>query len=143
MTVQIFGADTAPARPVRPVGQAMWRGFRSRCPHCGEGKLFRAFVKSVDHCAVCGEDYTHQQADDFPAYITITIVGHIVLGGFLAVETVFLLSNWAHLAIWVPLTILLSVALLQPVKGAIIGLQWANYMHGFGGETDDLEPSDQ
>ncbi|WP_288195063.1 DUF983 domain-containing protein [uncultured Phyllobacterium sp.] len=143
MTEHIFGADTAPARPVRPVGQAMWRGFRSRCPHCGEGKLFRAFVKSVDRCAVCGEDYTHQQADDFPAYITITIVGHIVLGGFLAVETLVLLSSWVHLAIWAPLTVAMSIALLQPIKGAIIGLQWANYMHGFGGETDELEPPER
>ena len=143
MAEQIFGADTVPARERRPVWQAMWRGLRCRCPHCGEGKLFRAFVKPVDHCAVCGEDYTHQRADDFPAYITITIVGHIVLGGFLAVETLFILSNWVHLAIWVPLTILLSIGLLQPVKGAIIGLQWANYMHGFGGETDDQEPREQ
>ena len=143
MAEQIFGADKAPARERRPVWQAMSRGFRSRCPHCGEGKLFRAFVKPVDHCAVCGEDYTHQRADDFPAYITITIVGHIVLGGFLAVETLFILSNWVHLAIWVPLTIIMSIALLQPVKGAIIGLQWANYMHGFGGETDDQEPPEQ
>ncbi|UXN60422.1 DUF983 domain-containing protein [Phyllobacterium zundukense] len=143
MAEQIFGADTTPAREHRPVWQAMWRGLRCRCPHCGEGKLFRAFVKPVDNCAVCGEDYTHQRADDFPAYITITIVGHIVLGGFLAVETLFILSNWVHLAIWVPLTILLSIGLLQPVKGAIIGLQWANYMHGFGGETDDQEPREQ
>lgn len=142
MTTQIFGTDTAPAKPHRPVGQAMWRGFLGRCPHCGQGKLFRAFVKSVDNCSVCGEDYTHQQADDFPAYITITIVGHIVLGGFLAVETLLILSNWVHLAIWVPLTIFLSIALLQPIKGAIIGLQWANYMHGFG-EIDDSKPSGQ
>ncbi|MRG55593.1 DUF983 domain-containing protein [Phyllobacterium sp. SYP-B3895] len=142
-TIQTFGAGTGETRPARPVGQAMWRGFRCRCPNCGEGKLFRAFVKSVDNCSVCGEDFTHQRADDFPAYITITIVGHVVLGGFLAVETLFILSNWVHLAIWVPLTIIMSIALLQPIKGAIIGLQWANYMHGFGGETDDLEPSDQ
>ncbi|QND52719.1 DUF983 domain-containing protein [Phyllobacterium sp. 628] len=142
MTEQIFGSDTAPVRPARPVGLAMWRGLCSRCPHCGQGKLFRAFVKSVDNCAVCGEDYTHQQADDFPAYITITIVGHIVLGGFLAVETLVLLPNWMHLAIWAPLTVILSIALLQPIKGAIIGLQWANYMHGFG-ETNELEPPER
>ncbi len=136
MTEQLIGKSIAQTRPYRPVGQAMWRGFLGHCPHCGQGKLFRAFVKSVDNCSVCGEDYTHQQADDFPAYITITIVGHIVLGGFLAMETLFIMSNWAHLAIWVPLTIIMSLALLQPIKGAIIGLQWANYMHGFGESRD-------
>lgn len=136
MTNQFSGMGVAPARPSRAVGRSMWRGFLGRCPHCGEGRLFRSFVKSVDHCSVCGEDYTHQQADDFPAYITITIVGHIVLAGFLAAETLFVMSNWAHLAIWVPLTIIMSIGLLQPVKGAVIGLQWANYMHGFGESTD-------
>ncbi|EJN04812.1 DUF983 domain-containing protein [Phyllobacterium sp. YR531] len=141
MTEQFIGNNIAQTRPRRPIGQAMWRGFLGRCPHCGKGKLFRAFVKSVDNCSVCGEDYTHHQADDFPAYITITIVGHIVLGGFLATETLLILSNWAHLAIWVPLTIIMSIALLQPVKGAIIGLQWANYMHGFG-EHSDPKPSE-
>jgi hypothetical protein len=29
---------------------------------------------------------------------------------------------------------------LQPIKGAVIGLQWAFYMHGFGDEPDQLEP---
>jgi uncharacterized protein (DUF983 family) len=46
------------------------------------------------------------------------------------------LPMWLHLSIWVPLTVILALALLQPVKGAIVGLQWALYMHGFGGEED-------
>jgi hypothetical protein len=25
---------------------------------------------------------------------------------------------------------------MQPLKGAVIGFQWANRMHGFGGEDD-------
>lgn len=144
MTEQIFGGEQAsPHRPARSVWQAMKRGFRCRCPHCGEGKLFKAFVKPVDACAVCGEEMHHQRADDLPAYITITIVGHIVLAGFLAVETLMLLPNWVHFVIWGPLTVLLSLALLQPIKGAAIGLQWANYMHGFGGETDEGNWSNQ
>ena len=32
-----------------------------------------------------------------------------------------------------------SLALLRPVKGAVVGLQWALYMHGFGGEPDRIE----
>ena len=135
---QIFGAAPAATRPVRPLWQAMWRGFRGRCPHCGEGKLFRAFVKPVDACAVCGEEYHHQRADDLPAYLTIFVVGHIVVGAFMGVEAAVDLPLWAHMVIWGPLTFLLALALLQPLKGATIGLQWAYYMHGFGGEDDHL-----
>jgi uncharacterized protein (DUF983 family) len=113
--------------------QAVRRGLLGRCPHCGRGKLFRAFLKPVDSCAACGESLHHQRADDLPPYIVITIVGHVVVGGILLAEKY---SNWSmalHLWIWPALTILLSLALMQPAKGAVIGLQWALRMHGFGG----------
>jgi len=117
----------------------MKRGLLGRCPNCGEGKLFRGFTKTVETCSVCGEEIHHHRADDLPAYLVIVIVGHIVLGAFMGVEATSALSTWQHIAIWVPLTIILAVALLQPVKGAVIGLQWAFYMHGFGGEKDGAE----
>ena len=31
----------------RDLWTAMKRGFRGRCPRCGEGKLFRAFLKTA------------------------------------------------------------------------------------------------
>jgi len=135
----VFGGEHHSGRPARPVWTAMKRGFLGRCPHCGEGKLFRAFVKPVDRCAVCGEEMFHHRADDLPAYLDIAIVGHVVLGGFMGVEMTSNWSMWQHLAVWVPVTLILALGLLQPIKGAVIGLQWAFYMHGFGGETDDIE----
>ncbi|TGQ72828.1 MAG: DUF983 domain-containing protein [Mesorhizobium sp.] len=139
MEEQIFGGELHSGRAARPLWTAMKRGMLGRCPHCGEGKLFRGFTKTVETCAVCGEEIHHHRADDLPAYLVIVIVGHIVLGAFMGIEATSTLSTWQHIAIWVPLTILLSVALLQPVKGAVIGLQWAFYMHGFSGEKDELE----
>jgi uncharacterized protein (DUF983 family) len=127
------------ARPSRPLMQAMWRGFRCRCPHCGEGKLFRAFVKVADRCTECGETFHHHRADDLPAYLVVFIVGHIVVGAFMGVETIGDLALWQHLTIWIPVTVIACVGLLQPVKGAVVGLQWALYMHGFGGSEDELE----
>ena len=57
----------------------MKRGLRGRCPRCGEGKLFRAFLKVDNNCSVCGLDYTPHRADDLPAYLVIVIVGHIMV----------------------------------------------------------------
>jgi uncharacterized protein (DUF983 family) len=125
----------------RDVAKAMKRGLFCRCPNCGEGKLFRAFLKPVDHCANCNADYTHQRADDLPAYLSIVVVGHIVVGGFMMTDMVWTLSNWTHLAIWTPLTVLLALATIQPIKGAVIGLQWAARMHGFGGNEPKPEDS--
>ena len=136
---QVFGGEHHSGRVARPLWTAIKRGLLGRCPHCGKGKLFGAFVKSVDKCEVCGEELHHHRADDLPAYLVIVIVGHIVVGSFMAVEATTTLSNLQHALIWVPLTIILAVALLQPVKGAVIGLQWALYMHGFGDEKDEFE----
>ena len=122
--------------PKRPLTRSLWRGFRCRCPNCGEGRLFRKFLKPVANCARCGEDYTHQRADDAPPYFTMLIVGHLVVPVMLVVALTTELSNAAHVAIWVPLTLFLALALLQPVKGTIIALQWALRMHGFDGSID-------
>lgn len=123
----------------RPVGRSIKRGLLNTCPACGSGKLFGRFLKTVHACEACGERLDEHRADDFPPYIVVTIMGHIVLGGFMMTEMILPLSNWGHLAIWVPITILGSLGLMQPVKGGVIGLQWALRMHGFGGHVDEPE----
>lgn len=136
---QYFGGERHAGRPARPLWPAIKRGLHCRCPHCGEGKLFRAFVKPVDKCEACGEEMWHHRADDLPAYLVIVVVGHIVVSAFMAVEMTTYWPMWLHLVVWAPLTLILSLLLLQPIKGGVIGLQWANYMHGFGGETDLID----
>jgi uncharacterized protein (DUF983 family) len=116
----------------------MKRGFRSRCPRCGQGKLFRAFLKVDDHCSVCSLDYTPHRADDLPAYLVIVIVGHIVVPLVLWIETNYSPPVWLQLSIYLPFTFVASLALLQPVKGAVVGFQWALRMHGF----DENAPAD-
>jgi uncharacterized protein (DUF983 family) len=73
----------------RDVWLALKRGFRSRCPRCGVGKLFRAFLKVDNNCSVCELDFTPHRADDLPAYLVIVIVGHIVVPTALLIETDF------------------------------------------------------
>ena len=122
----------------RDLWTAMKRGFMCRCPRCREGKLFRAFLKVGDECTACGLDYTPHRADDLPAYLVIIIVGHIVVPVVLWVETNYAPAIWLQMAIYLPFTFLSSLLLLQPVKGAVVGFQWALRMHGF----DENAPSD-
>ncbi len=109
------------------------RGLRGRCPKCGEGRLFRAFLKVADNCPACGEELHHHRADDFPAYLVIVIVGHIVVAMVLGVEVAYAPPLWLHALIWLPVTTALSLALLQPIKGAVVAVQWQHGMEGFGG----------
>jgi uncharacterized protein (DUF983 family) len=122
----------------RDVWAAMKRGFRGRCPRCGVGKLFRAFLKTADSCSHCGQDFTPQRADDLPAYLVIVIVGHIVVPTALFIEINYSPPVPLQLAIYLPVTFLASLALLQPVKGTVVALQWALRMHGF----DENPPGD-
>jgi uncharacterized protein (DUF983 family) len=117
--------------PKRAASRSLRRGFFGRCPACGRGRLFCAFLKVAPHCAACGEALHHHQADDAPAYFVILIVGHLIVPLALIVEIAWSPPYWLHAAIWLPLTAGLAVGLLAPIKGAIVGFQWANYMHGF------------
>ena len=111
--------------------QALARGFAMKCPNCGRGHLFGRFLKVVDRCEVCCEDCAPQRADDFPAYLVIVIVGHIVVPALLAVAIAYDPPAWLQLAIWLPITLFASLGLLQPVKGTIVAMQWQMGMHGF------------
>jgi uncharacterized protein (DUF983 family) len=113
------------------LAKAMWRGFLGQCPNCGQGKLFSRFLKVSDHCDACGEELFHQRADDFPAYLVIVLVGHAIVPAILAVEMAYAPRVALQLAIWLPVLLMASLGLLQPTKGAIVGLQWQTGMHGF------------
>ena len=93
--------------------------------------MFGRFLKVADHCPVCGEDLTPQRADDLPAYLVIVIVGHAIIPSVLMVEANYAPPMWLQLLIWLPATLISALALLQPVKGAIVGLQWQLGMQGF------------
>lgn len=121
----------------RSVLLSLLRGARLSCPACGKGAMFRRYLKVADSCPACGEALHHHRADDAPPYFTIVIVGHVVVGLMLAVEMAYHPPLWLHAAIWLPLTLLLALLLLPPIKGALVGLQWALLMHGFDPDAEE------
>ena len=108
------------------------RGLRHRCPGCGVGPLFHRYLKPVAACAACGEPLAQLRADDFPPYLTIIIVGHLVVPLMLLCEHVGF-STSTQVAFWVPMTLLLTLLLLPRCKGAVIGLMWSLRMSEQGG----------
>lgn len=125
----------------RSAWQAMRRGFGQHCPNCGEGSIYRAYVKVRDDCPACGEELYHHRADDMPPYVTILLLGHLFIPMVLISEQLWRPETWVHWIVWIPTLVLSALWLLPRIKGAIIGLQWANRMHGFGDEEDlPVEP---
>ena len=93
--------------------------------------MFGRYLKVAHSCDNCSEELHHHQADDAPPYFTMFTVGHIVVPLVLVVEKIWAPSLPVHFMIWTAVTLALTFALMQPIKGAIVGLQWALKMHGF------------
>lgn len=120
----------APERPVRP---AMWRGWRRRCPNCGQGPMMKSYLKVRESCPVCDQELgAHHRADDGPAYLTILIVGHVMAPSIIWAFTAFRPEPMVLATVFTVGCVALSLYLLPRLKGAIVGLQWAKRMHGFG-----------
>ena len=116
----------------RNAWQAIRKGVRGCCPNCGEGKMFRSYLKVNDACPHCGEELFHQRADDAPPYMTIFVVGHIIGTFMILVEEYWPDAPiWLHAMVWPTITLILSLWLLPIIKGGLIGHQWALRMHGF------------
>jgi len=129
----------AEALPQRDVKTSMLRGWSRTCPACGEGALYGKYLKVVHACPVCGEEMHHQRADDAPPYVTMVIVCHVIVGGVLLLEQTYAPPTSVHLALWLPLTVVMSLWLLPRIKGSLVGLQWALRMHGFGAAADEMK----
>jgi len=108
----------------------MLRGAQRKCPACGQSHAFAGYLKLADRCNACGTKLGQIRADDFPPYVTILIVGHIVVPLVLLAEQLFRLDLTIQLAIWPAATVLLTLLLLPAVKGAIVGLMWSLKLRG-------------
>ncbi len=115
---------TVPTPPwaVPSLAAAMARGCSGRCPSCGQGRLFNGFLRVVPECEHCRAPLGLARADDAPPYFTILIVGHIVIPAMLAMQKMSDPPMWLLSVIFLPLTLVLSLGLLRPIKGAIVGL---------------------
>ena len=101
------------------------RGFSGRCPACGQGRLLHRYLKAFPNCAACGLPFEPLRSDDAAPYFTILIVGHIIVPLVLLTEQHITPPVWVQLAIWLPATLALSLALLPPVKGAVMAAIWS------------------
>ena len=126
-------ALTADVFAERAVWPAVRNGWAGHCPACGTGPMLHGYLKVRDTCPVCGEPFHHHRADDGPAYLTILIVGHLLAPLIFFVFTRFRPEPMTMIAIFSVFCVGLSLYLLPRLKGAMVGLQWAKRMHGFGG----------
>lgn len=141
------GTDVAPvlrqpAAPPRSAWLAILRGMRGHCPRCDGASLFRNFLKPVAQCPACGQDWSHQRADDFPAYVAIFVTGHVMAPVIISLAQQDWLPLWGMMVLVLLLALGLVMATLQPAKGGIIALQWWFGMHGFKRGADEASAAE-
>ncbi len=121
-----------PRSEPRPLWPALARGWRRRCPKCGNGQVMKSYLKVNAACPVCREELHHHRADDGPAYLTILFVGHLMAPLLHVVFVHFRPDPLTLFTIFAVGCVGLSLYLLPRLKGAIVGYQWAREMYGFG-----------
>ncbi len=109
-----------------PPISAISAGLSGRCPRCGDGRLFSGFIGVAPRCEVCGLDYSFADAGDGPAVFVALFGGFIVLGAALWTEIVYQPPIWVHMIVFLPLTLVVCLGLLRPLKGVLIALQYRN-----------------
>ncbi len=109
-----------------PPISAISTGLTGRCPRCGDGKLFQGFLTVAPSCEVCGLDFSFADSGDGPAVFVTLIAGFIVLGAALAVDMAYEPPLWIYIVVFFPLTLIVCLGLLRPLKGLLIASQYRN-----------------
>ncbi len=104
-------------------------GLLCRCPRCGEGKLFRGYLKLAPSCTACGLDLAFADSGDGPAIFVIFLVAPLIIALAMIVGAVFNPPPYVHLFLWIPATLILSLALLPPFKATMVALQYRHDAH--------------
>lgn len=104
-------------------------GLRCRCPRCGQGPLFKGYLKLAPACSACGLDFGFADSGDGPAVFVIFIVAPLVIVLALIVSTLFNPPPYVHLMLWIPATLVFSLLLLPPFKAVLVALQYRHDAH--------------
>ena len=116
---------TSDDRDYPPIS-AICAGLAGRCPRCGDGRLFTGFINVAPHCQACGLDFAFADSGDGPAVFVALFGGFIVLGAALWTEVEFQPPMWVHMIVFLPLTLIVCLGMLRPLKGLLIALQYRN-----------------
>ncbi len=101
-------------------------GLAGRCPRCGDGKLFKGFITIAEKCEVCGQDFKFADSGDGPAIFVMLIAGFVIVGAALWLEIAYEPPFWVYFVVFLPLTLIVCLGMLRPLKGVLVALQYAN-----------------
>jgi uncharacterized protein (DUF983 family) len=85
----------------------------------------RTYLKQVESCQVCNESYGHIRSDDAAPWLTIMLVGHIIVPLLLMVEQNTSWPTWVAMTVWPLAAFALAIIVLPRAKTIFLALIWA------------------
>ena len=116
-----------------PFLRAVGRGARRKCPSCGEGKLFDSYLKPTTACKICGVRYDHIRTDDFAPWLTIIVLGHILVPLVYHFDVAFKPPYWALMTGALTLVVVAILGLLPMATG--VSIDFRKLAWNIGGES--------
>ena len=122
-----------------PESADKWRwiircGWKGLCPRCGEGRMFRKWLKLADKCNVCGLDFRFASPDDGPAFFSLCIIAFPLIFFVVWLQVKYDPPFWVHLLTSFPLLGIGCILPLQPLKGWLVASQYVNNAQQAGTE---------
>jgi uncharacterized protein (DUF983 family) len=99
-------------------------GLKCRCPNCGEGRLYRGFLKFKDRCEACGADLTIADTGDGASFFVMFVALIFIAPTAMFLELALSPPRWVHMVIWPPVIVIFCMMLLRPFKATLFALQW-------------------
>ncbi len=94
------------------------------CPRCGKGRLFASLIAFAPACSNCGLDFLAFNVGDGAASFLILIIGAIVTGLAMWLELSVEPAWYVHVLLWLPLTLVLTLAMLRFSKALLLALEY-------------------
>ena len=99
-------------------------GLRSRCPRCGQGRLFVGYLRIVPACSHCGLTFAGSDTGDGPAFFVMLPLCILTAGLALLFEVKVGPPLWVHMVVWPAFIGAVVGVSLRPVKAIIVALQY-------------------
>ena len=106
------------------MGRRVISAIAGKCPRCGRGKLFTGYLSVAKSCDSCALDFEGHDSGDGPAVLVIMLLGFVVAFSAVAVDFIYTPPFWVHVVVWPPVILIGALAVLRPLKGAFVGLQY-------------------
>lgn len=99
-------------------------GVACKCPRCGQGALYKSYLGLNERCEACGLDFAKADPGDGAIVFVLFIVGFIAVALAFVARFMWYASIGVSFLIAGGAAIILTLAMLRPLKATLIALQF-------------------